>query len=151
MRTFRTHKNIRTQTLIEANKFPSVKLWPNPIGLATMGKQVAKISGKSTVKLNLDPRKTYTVIENPRIVKYGLAKGTSDTIGFKVETISGIKIPRFLAIEIKTQRDKPRKIQQKFLEMVQKNGGIAGVVREPADLLSVLQQSLLSADKCKKL
>ena len=66
-------------------------------------------------------------------VKFGLCTGSSDLIGFTSKTITandvGKTIAVFTAIEIKTEKGRASEPQKKFIEMVNKFGGIAGVCR----------------------
>lgn len=132
------HDTLRKQTLIDVNKIPGVKLWPNPVGMATAGKTVQRISGKTSLNVKLDPNKSYALIEYPRQVKFGLAKGSSDLIGFKVENIGRIKIPRFLGFEIKVGRDKLRPEQENFKDMLNNFGGIGAVVKDSTENIKKL-------------
>lgn len=129
------HYNIRSQTLIDANKINGIKLWPNPVGLGFQGE---------VVKEYRRGQDRYIVMKNPRPVKFGLAKGSADTIGFKTETVEGFKIPRFLSIEIKAGNDRLKPEQRNWREMVLESGGIAGVVRSPADLNRILSIPLIT-------
>ena len=121
-----THYNIRSQLLIEANKLPNVKLWPNPVGLAWNGRTVRQFTEKG---------KRYIVLENPRPVKYGLAPGSCDTIGFK--TVAGT--PCFMALEVKAGSDSLKPKQKNYIDMVKKFGGIAGVVRKIEDFFGLIR------------
>ena len=116
-----THDDLRKLVLIEASKNPGVRLFPNPVGMATAGKMVKRFTQDG---------KSYALIENPRQIKFGLAEGTSDLIGFKVENIGSIKIPRFLGVEIKVGADRLRPEQKNWIEVVSGYGGIAGVVKD---------------------
>jgi hypothetical protein len=65
--------------------------------------------------------------ENGRLVKFGLAEGSSDLIGIvSVETINGMPIGRFFALEIKKPGERPTKAQARFLDLVRSMGGAAG-------------------------
>lgn len=132
-KNYKSHYNIRSQTLIIANKYSNVKLWANPVGFGYLGEIVREY------KLGID---NYIVLKNPRRLTFGLPKGSADTIGFKIETIAGKKVPRFCAFEIKSRKDRPRPSQAKFLEMIRRSGGIAGLVRAPADLHRLLSLPL---------
>jgi hypothetical protein len=121
-----THDELRKKTLIEANKIQGVKLWPNPIGLGFVGKVARRFSKNG---------KNYTVLENARPVKFGLAKGSSDLIGFTEVKIGEIVLPRFLGVEIKVGKDKLREEQRNFMNMVNSYGGCAGVVKDSVDTL----------------
>ena len=70
---------------------------------------------------------------NGRIVKYGLCVGSSDLIG--------IYKGRFLALELKRKGKNPTPKQQNFIDVVNKAGGIAGVVRSVEDLKYLLTNS----------
>lgn len=64
------------------------------------------------------------------VVAYGVASpGGSDLMGFTVVEITadmvGRKVAVFTAVESKTGKQKPRKDQQDFLDMVERKGGIA--------------------------
>ena len=134
------HFNIRSQILAEANKNPNVKLWPNSVGLGYVGEVVKEY------KIGID---NYIHIKNPRRVKYGLAPGSADLIGFKIEEIAGVKIPRFLAIEIKSRKDRLRDKQSNFRKMILRLGGIAGLARSLADLPRILGTPLLTRNNNK--
>ena len=56
---------------------------------------------------------------NERYVRYGLCVGSSDIIGM----YQG----RFLAVEVKQPKKKPTQEQQRFINTVNENGGIAFV------------------------
>lgn len=120
------HTNLVNTTLINANKIPGVRLWSNPCGMGYMGTVVKRY------KKNGD---TFFVLKNPRLVKYGLTPGSSDTIGFKVVNNK----PIFTAIEIKTPGDRLRNKQTNFLTMVGNFGGIAGVLRKEEELYKIIK------------
>ena len=124
-----THDDLRKTVLIEASKIDGVRLFPNPVGMATAGK---------VVKHFTQDGKSYALIENPRPVKFGLAQGTSDLIGYKTEKIGSVIIPRFLCVEIKVGEDNLKPEQRNWIDVVTGCGGIAGVVRDTADGLKTL-------------
>ena len=78
-----------------------------------------------------------------RWVQFGLAKGSSDLIGFKTVKITpemiGKEIAQFVSIEIKTERGKLTDIQKNWLQKVQSSGGIVGVARTVKDALQILK------------
>ena len=80
-----------------------------------------------------------------RWVQFGLAKGSSDLIGFKTVKITpemiGEEIAQFVSIEIKTERGKLTDIQKNWLQKVQSSGGIVGVARTVKDALNILKVS----------
>jgi len=77
-------------------------------------------------------------------VKYGLMPGSSDLIGWTEIKITphhvGRKMAIFTAIEVKSEFGRIRDDQQKFVDYVDKCGGIAGICRsiqEARDLLNL--------------
>jgi len=78
-----------------------------------------------------------------RWVQFGLAKGSSDLIGFKTIKITpemiGQEIAQFVSIEIKTERGKLTNVQQNWLQKVKSSGGIVGVARTVKDALQILK------------
>ena len=78
-----------------------------------------------------------------RWVQFGLAKGSSDLIGFKTVKITpemiGQDIAQFVSLEIKTERGKLTDIQQNWLQKVKSSGGIVGVARTVKDALQILK------------
>ncbi|MCK5450231.1 MAG: VRR-NUC domain-containing protein [Candidatus Omnitrophica bacterium] len=126
-----SHYNIRSQTLIKANKIPGVKLWPNPVGLGYAGSVAHEYN---------EGGNHFVVLKNPRRVRYGFAPGSSDCIGFRRESHNGAVMPRFVAIEIKAGKDVLRPAQGNFLKMVKNHGGIAEIVRNPDEVMDILQR-----------
>ena len=67
------------------------------------------------------------VLENPTQVM-GAAPGTSDLIGFRplqvTQAMVGTTVAQFIAIEVKKPGERPRPNQIKYLEMVNKRGGV---------------------------
>ena len=78
-------------------------------------------------------------------VQFGLAKGSSDLIGFKTVKITpemiGQEIAQFVSLEIKTERGKLSTMQQNWLQKVKSSGGIVGVARTVKDALNILKVS----------
>ena len=80
-----------------------------------------------------------------RYVQFGLAKGSSDLIGFKTIKITpemiGQEVAQFVSIEIKTERGKLTEVQQNWLQKVHDSGGIVGVARSIQDALKIVKVS----------
>ena len=129
-----THNTLINQTVIQANKYSNIRLWSNPVGFAYAGTVVKEYNNNN---------KRYITIVNPRPIKYGLGKGTLDTIGFKVEDISGYKIPRFISFDAKIGKDKLSDSQTKFRDMVNSFGGISSEIREGDNVVDLLKKPLL--------
>lgn len=66
-------------------------------------------------------------------VRYGLAKGASDIIGWKTVTIEechlGMELALFTAVEVKTEQGRLTREQCRFLDAVARAGGLAYVVK----------------------
>ena len=79
--------------------------------------------------------------QNGRLVKFGLAPGSSDLIGWKTIKISsqdvGKEIAQFVAIEVK-DRGKATDQQTRFINAVKGAGGIAGIAKSITDALALL-------------
>ena len=79
-----------------------------------------------------------TVVVNARPFHAGLCVGSSDIIGITPVVVTpdmvGKTLGVFTAYEAKTGKLKATQDQVKFLEMVNKLGGIGKVVRDPADI-----------------
>lgn len=67
-----------------------------------------------------------------RLIRYGLAIGSSDLIGI----VDG----RFFALEVKQPGKKPTKEQLQFLGCVRRHGGFAAVVTSVAEARAALQR-----------
>ena len=80
-----------------------------------------------------------------RYIQFGLAKGSSDLIGFKTVKVTpdmvGQEIAQFVSLEIKTENGKLTKMQHNWLQKVKTSGGIVGVARTVKDALKILKVS----------
>lgn len=79
-------------------------------------------------------------LQGERVVRYGVGpNGASDWIGYRELLVTadmiGKSVAQFVAIEAKRPGEKPDERQQKFIDQVNKHGGIAGSAtsREEAD------------------
>jgi hypothetical protein len=72
-----------------------------------------------------------------RLVTFGLAKGSADLVGWRTVTVTpdmvGQRIALFVSMEIKTSTGRLSAPQRHWLQAVQADGGIAGVVRSEAE------------------
>ena len=73
------------------------------------------------------------VDQQGRLVRFGLAKGSSDLIGLRTLEITpdlvGQRIAQFVALEIKTARGVVSPEQRAFLQLVEQLGGLAAICR----------------------
>ena len=70
-----------------------------------------------------------------RVIRSGLAVGSSDLIGWHRVTITPEMVGRtlavFTAVEVKSKRGRPTKDQTRFLQAITDQGGFAGIARAP--------------------
>lgn len=80
-----------------------------------------------------------------RHVQFGLCQGSSDLIGYQSVEITpdmvGKKVAIFLAIEVKAAKGKATEPQERFIQRVREDGGLAGIARSPDDALAILRTS----------
>lgn len=81
--------------------------------------------------------------KNGTWVRYGLAVGSSDLIGFKSVVVThdmvGSKVAVFVALEGKSETGRTTEEQDNFLAMVRTAGGMAGVFRSLDDAVDILE------------
>ena len=111
---------LQQEIRLALGKIPSLRLFRNQVGQLP------------------DPR-------TGRYVQFGLAKGSSDLVGFKTIKITpemiGQEVAQFVSIEIKTERGKLTEVQQNWLQKVHDSGGIVGVARSIQDALKIVKVS----------
>ena len=73
-----------------------------------------------------------------RVIRYGLATGSADLIGWQSVVITpemvGQRFARFLSVEVKTPAGRVSPEQETWRQAVQKAGGIAVVARSVDDV-----------------
>jgi hypothetical protein len=70
-----------------------------------------------------------------RWITSGLCVGSSDLIGWTV--VNGVAV--FTAIEVKTVNGRTSKEQDAFIAAVERDGGLAAVVRSPQEVLFAIE------------
>lgn len=83
-------------------------------------------------------------IKHPRRVRFGLAPGSSDLIGWESVVVTpemvGKRLAVFKAVEVKRPKGgRFEKGQADFLTAVTQAGGIAGVCRSPEEAMALTQ------------
>ena len=80
-------------------------------------------------------RNSVGLTEHPdgRVVRYGLAKGSSDLVGVGPQG-------RFVALEVKRPGEKPTPDQSLFLALVEKRGGFAAVVHSMEEAREAIER-----------
>lgn len=80
--------------------------------------------------------------QDGRHIDFGLCAGSSDLIGWTVREVTpdmvGKNIAVFTALEVKTKSGRVSEKQQGFINVVNRAGGIAGVVRSIDDAKEML-------------
>ena len=81
-----------------------------------------------------------------RYVQFGLAKGSSDLVGFKTIKITpemiGQDLAVFTSIEVKTAKGRLTPMQHNWLSCVRKAGGITGVARSVQDAIQIISNPI---------
>ncbi|MEX0588353.1 MAG: VRR-NUC domain-containing protein [Cyanobium sp.] len=82
------------------------------------------------------------VDQQGRFVRFGLCKGSSDLIGLQSVVVTpeqvGMRIARFVALEIKTPTGMVSPEQRAFLRLVERLGGVAAVCRSIGEAEQIL-------------
>jgi hypothetical protein len=128
-----TEGNLTKKILLElARKYPNLRLFRNNTGTGWQGKIIKHTPSQ-------------LILENPRPLRAGLIKGSSDLIGLQSIEITpemvGQKFAVFTALEVKTQKGKASPEQINFIEFVKKFGGNSGVIRETQDAIKILNNT----------
>lgn len=77
------------------------------------------------------------IITDARPLRAGLTRGSSDIVGIMPYPDS-----RFLSIEVKTAKGRVTKEQQRFIDIVRRQGGVAGVARSPDQAVQIVKDNL---------
>ena len=84
------------------------------------------------------------VVRNARVLHAGLCEGSSDVIGVVPVTIRqehvGLTLGLFLALEVKSESGRPTPAQTNFVAMVDKLGGLGGIVRSSDEALALVRR-----------
>ena len=84
------------------------------------------------------------LLENFRIIKFGLITGASDIIGWKNVTITqemvGQQLAVFTAIEVKTKNTSRKSHQKTFIKNLKEDGGFCGFANTIEDAKSILNE-----------
>lgn len=82
------------------------------------------------------------VIRNARPLHAGLCKGSPDIVGWRNVRITADMVGRdvavFVGLEVKSERGRPTPEQRAFLDTLSQAGGVAEVVRSPAEAAAAL-------------
>lgn len=126
-----TEGNLTKKILLElAKKYPNLRLFRNNTGTGWQGKVIKHTASQ-------------LILENPRPLRAGLIKGSSDLIGLQSIEITpemvGQRVAIFTAFEVKTFKGKASPEQFNFVQFVKKFGGISGIIRDFDDANELLK------------
>ena len=115
---------------LAAGSLPGVRLFRNQVGQGVAGQIVGR-PGDGLLLVRGNP------------VTMGLCSGSADLIGWRAVTVSpemvGQAIAQFVAIEVKTSTGRVSEAQRNFLEVVERAGGLAAVVRSADEARRVVR------------
>jgi len=116
-----SERAIQKKLFLKIGSRKDVRIFRNNVGMAYMGKVIYKTP--LTIKIN-----------NYRVVKFGLIKGSGDLIGWKSVEVTpemvGKKIAVFLSVETKRTHGRRSPEQINWAKQVQQAGGIAIFVED---------------------
>jgi len=132
--------------MMRASKLGS-RLFRNNVGMgwAPAGRASNIVAVKRNQLVQCHPGDV--VVRKARPLHAGLAKGSSDLIGWTpvvvTEDMVGKTIALFTAGEVKTEKGRATDEQKNFIETVKRHGGLADVIRTEDDLLTLLRSYTL--------
>ena len=106
---------------------PDCRVFRNQVGQGWYGKL---ISGPAPINGRV-------VLDGARPLKAGLCPGSSDLVGWR--TINGVA--RFVAIEVKSEREQTTEAQDFFLHAVRRAGGVGIVARSVEEAIRGLEDA----------
>lgn len=136
----KSEANVLKQIMLAASKLGQT-VWRNNVGKAWMGKKlnfVQLTAIDSNGGSHVFAPGEVVVLLAPRFVEFGLTVGASDLIGIEEMIITEADVGRtvgvFVAMEVKSKTGRASKEQQKFIGHIAHHGGLAAIVRSPADI-----------------
>lgn len=101
-----------------------MRLYRNNVGMAFAGRP--------------EKRNGVTIIPNAYPVRYGLAVGSADLIGYRMVTVTpdmvGKKLAVFVSVEAKDDKGRAKPEQIAWFEQIKAAGGIAVIARSVEDV-----------------
>jgi hypothetical protein len=129
--TTKREAEILREVFLALGSRPDVRIFRNTVGVAWTGTIVERT-----------PKRI--VIDNPRAVAHGLAKGSSDLVGWQSRIITpedvGTRRAIFIGCELKSAQGRLMDAQSAFCQILDRHGGIAIVARSPGEALEYLDR-----------
>lgn len=128
--------NLMKRIMLRLSTIPGVVCFRNNVGLGWSGRLVEN-----------NQRTGRVTLADARPVKFGLAPGSGDIIGWQVVTITpemvGQKAALFMSAEVKTDKGRATEQQAHFMRVVNEAGGVAGIVHSEDEAASLIESRLL--------
>lgn len=117
MKKAKSESQILREVMLALGSRPDVRIWRNNTGVA--------------------------LTKDGRRIKFGLARGSSDLIGLKTETVTegmvGRRVGVFTAVELKSEDGRLSPQQERFIECVRRFGGRAITARSLEEVEKLLE------------
>lgn len=128
----KNEKHILNECLIALGRLRHVRAWRNNTGQAWAGRGLRLRAGERIVAEEGD-----VLVRHAQPVRFGLP-GSGDIIGVERVRITpdmvGGDIGRMFSVEVKGPKGRESEQQSKFRQMIRVMGGMAEVLRDPAEV-----------------
>lgn len=127
-----TESELQNKIFLTYGRLPYCTLWRNNVGVAredVSREHLERLAGMLRMGAADEALSLLMALlrEKPRFTRYGLGTGSSDIVGIIEPACGGHAV--FLALELKSPRGVVPKEQQQWLDIVNRRGGVARVVR----------------------
>ena len=116
------------------------RLFRNSVGMAWQGREAVQLQRGGMIAADAGD----VLLKAGYRVRYGLAIGSGDLIGWETVTVDAAMIGKplavFASIEAKGTRGRPSDKQEIWNRVVNGAGGLAGFARTPAEALQILKR-----------
>jgi hypothetical protein len=128
--------NLMKRILMRLSSLRGVVAFRNNVGMGWSGRLIKEDRLRGTVLLG-----------DARPVRFGLAPGSGDLIGWQTVTVTpemvGKPVALFLSAEVKTDKGRATDQQNHFMRVVNEAGGVAGIVKSEAEAQALIEGRLL--------
>jgi hypothetical protein len=144
--------HVQAEVRAALSAMPDVTVWRNNVG--TIWASPDEIA-RWGIPPGLVSRVSAGIQKKWRSLKYGLCEGSADLVGFvrvladgltmgqygQYSAVARVRVPRFLALEVKRPGAHPTPEQVAWLEYVRRQGGVAGVVHSAAEAVDLIEEA----------